>query len=457
MRSPIPSNEPDRLTDGEHHVVSRLPNRSRFLSAVDASIADGVSVAANIAVAVIDAATPSQYADIVRTLGQSEADSFEVAFAARLSERLPDHIDLYHLSSAQFGCVLDASSPERTRNVLDGLAEQTRQLGGRRDIPFATKVGIGVAYHPHDGATAAELLRAAASGAQEALSGEKLWCPYSPAFELASRRASQLLRDIGPALTDERQLRLVYQPKTELRTGRCVGAEALLRWTHPTLGEIPPSEAIPLVEQTTLVHALTDWELGTALPEVAHLRAVGIEVQVSVNVSVLDLEDEHFVRRVTRLLDRHGVRPEWIGIEVTESALMKDPVRIGRQLSEVRNLGVAIEIDDFGVGYSTLSLLKYIPATYVKIDQFFVSRLTSNRDDQAIVLSTVNLAHELGRVVVAEGIEDAAEYDWLREHGCDIGQGNIISPPLDALRFESWFRGSTQPHPRDSGEGRTGA
>jgi EAL domain-containing protein (putative c-di-GMP-specific phosphodiesterase class I) len=136
---------------------------------------------------------------------------------------------------------------------------------------------------------------------------------------------------------------------------------------------------------------------------------------------------------------------------------MRDPVRIGRQLSEVRNLGVAIEIDDFGVGYSTLSLLKYIPATYVKIDQFFVSRLASNRDDQAIVLSTVNLAHELGRLVVAEGIEDAAEYNWLREHGCDIGQGNVISPPLDALRFESWFRASTQRQPRYSGESRTGA
>ncbi len=457
MRPPIPSHEPDRLADEEHHVVSRLPNRSQFFKAVDAAIAESVSAAPNIAVAVIDAATPGQYADIVRTLGQSEADSFEVAFAARLSERLPEHIDLYHLSSARFGCVLDASSPERMQNVLDGLAEQTRQPGGRQDIPFATTIGIGVAYHPDDGAIAAELLRAAASGAQEALSGEKLWCPYSPAFELASRRATQLLRDIGPALTDERQLHLVYQPKSELSSGRCVGAEALLRWTHPTLGEIPPSEAIPLIERTTLVHALTDWELGTALPEVAHLRAVGIDVQVSINVSVLDLEDEHFVRRVTRLLDRHGVRPEWMGIEVTESALMRDPVRIGRRLSEVRDLGVAIEIDDFGVGYSTLSLLKYIPATYVKIDQFFVSRLTSNPDDQAIVRSTVNLAHELGRVVVAEGIEDAAEYNWLREHGCDIGQGNVISPPLDALRFENWFRASTQQQPGQSVERHTGA
>jgi EAL domain-containing protein (putative c-di-GMP-specific phosphodiesterase class I)/GGDEF domain-containing protein len=437
--------------------VSRLPNRSRFLRAIDAAIAASVAGGPTIAVVVIDVATPSQYAELVRTLGQTEADSVEVAFAARISERLPAPRELYHLTSARFGCVLDAASPGRTQQVLDGLDEHMRQPGGGRDIPFASTVGIGVAYHPRDGADAAELLRAAISGAQEALRREKRWCAYSPTFDLASRRASQLLRDIGPALTDERQLRLVYQPKTDLRTGRCVGAEALLRWTHPTLGDISPVEAIPLIEQTTLVHALTDWEMAVALPEISRLRAVGIDAQVSINVSVLDLEDEHFVRRVTRLLDRHHVRPEWIGIEVTESALMRDPVRIGRQLSEVRNLGVAIEIDDFGVGYSTLSLLKYIPATYVKIDQFFVSRLVSNREDQVIVLSTVNLAHELGLLVVAEGIESAAQYDWLRAHGCDIGQGNVISPPLDVLRFESWFRASAEPQSRYSGEDRMGA
>ncbi len=442
---------------GGHHGMSRLPNRTRFLRAIDAAIAARAAAGPEIAVVAINAATPSQYAELVRTLGQSEADSIEAAFAARISERLPAPGELYHLSSARFGCLFDAGSSGQMQQVVDGLDEQMRQPGGGRDIPFASTVGIGVACYPQDGADAAELLRAALSGAQEALSREKRWCAYSPAFDLASRRASLLLRDIGPALVDERQLHLVYQPKTDLRSGRCVGAEALLRWTHPTLGEITPGEAIPLIEQTTLVHALTDWELAVALPEIARLRAVGIEVPVSINISVVDLEDEHFVRRVTRSLARHGVRPEWISIEVTESALMRDPVRIGQRLNEVRKLGVAIEIDDYGVGYSTLSLLKYIPASHVKIDQFFVAQLASNREDQAIVRSTINLAHELGRLVVAEGIENAAQQDWLREHGCDIGQGNALSPPLDARRFESWVRASAERQAGYAGEGPAGA
>jgi EAL domain-containing protein (putative c-di-GMP-specific phosphodiesterase class I)/GGDEF domain-containing protein len=438
---------------GEFHPVSGLPSRLRFLKDIDAAIAGGAHLAPAIAIVVIEAATPNQFAELGCALGQDEADSFEVVCAARISEHLPVRTVLYHLSNARFGCVLEATSPGQAGKVLDGLAHHVRRPGGLRVIPFATSIGIGAAYFPNDGADAAELVRNAISAARASLIEKKAWRGYSSAFDLATRRASHLLRDIGPALAGEGQLRLVYQPKADLRTGRCVGAEALMRWTHPALGQISPSEAVPLIEGTALVHALTDWGLGTALTEVARLRTDGLGVPVSINVSVLDLEDEHFVERLTTLLDRHGVRPEWIDIEVTESALMKDPVRIGRQLNKVRGMGVAIEIDDFGVGYSTLSYLKYIPATYVKIDQLFITRLTSNKDDQAIVLSTVNLAHELGLSVIAEGIEDGTVYGWLREHGCDIGQGNAISPPLDAARFERWVRAQTEPRDRTRADG----
>lgn len=442
---------------GEHRVVRRPPNQSRFLEVVDAAIAASVAGGQNVAVVVIDVATPNQYAELVRTLGQAEADSVEGVFAAQISAKLPAPSELHHLSSARFACVLEGGLSTRTRHVLDGLAEHMRHAGRGREVPFATSVGIGVACYPHDGADPAALVRAAATGVQEAMSREKRWCAYSPAFDLASQRAAQLLRDIGPALTDDRQLHLVYQPKVDLRTGRCVGAEALMRWTHPTMGAISPGEAIPPLEHTTLVHALTDWELAAGLPQIARMRAAGIDVQVSINISVLDLTDEHFVRRLTRSLARHGVRGEWIGIEVTESALMRDPVRIGHRLKEVRDLGVAIEIDDFGIGYNTLSLLKSIPATSVKIDQFFVSGLAFNQYDRAIVLSTIDLAHEMGRSVVAEGIENDAQYEWLRAHGCDIGQGNAFSRPLDLSSFESWVRASAGPQPRSFGEGGTGA
>jgi EAL domain-containing protein (putative c-di-GMP-specific phosphodiesterase class I) len=279
---------------------------------------------------------------------------------------------------------------------------------------------------------------------QKDLLSMPLSIPRNERGRVASRRAARLVRDIGLALASEGQLYLVYQPKTDLRTGRCVGAEALLRWAHPVLGPIDPSEFVVLIEQTTLMHAVTDWVLGTALPQTARWWTAGLDLPVSINVSMVNLGDEHFVARLEELLDRHAVRPDWIDIEVTESALMKNPVEVRHQLDAIRRLGIAIAIDDFGTGQSSLSYLKYIPATYVKIDQLFISRLASDSDDQIIVRSTINLVHELGRLVVAEGITDTASCEWLRQHRCDIGQGDAISPPLDAPSFEQWLRTRSQ-------------
>lgn len=264
--------------------------------------------------------------------------------------------------------------------------------------------------------------------------------PRKEPDRLVSRRAARLVRDISLALSGEGQLHLVYQPKIDLRSGDCIGAEALLRWAHPDLGPVGPGEFVELIERTPLVHAVTDWVLGTALPQAARWRMAGLNLRVSINVSMVNLGDEHFVARLAALLDRHGIQPDWIDIEVTESALMQDPVEVRHQLDAIRRLGIAIAIDDFGTGQSSLSYLKYIPATYVKIDRLFISRLASDSDDQIMVRSTINLVHELGRLVIAEGITEMAACDWLRRHGCDIGQGDAISPALDVPSFERWLR-----------------
>jgi EAL domain-containing protein (putative c-di-GMP-specific phosphodiesterase class I)/GGDEF domain-containing protein len=422
------------------HPVTGLPGRAQFLDDVKEVLGASAKGNAETAVLIIEAATPNQYADLVRTLGHDAADLFEIATANRAGELLPEDVGLYHLATARFGCVLTVDAAGSVAAFVEDLADQLQRPVRSHDIPLATSVGIGVAHFPRDGTDAVSLLRAAATAADEALDNEKSWCAYSPMRDLASRRASYLLRDIGPALANTGQLHLVYQPKVDLRTTRCIGAEALLRWTHPSLGLIGPNEFVRLVERTTLVHALTDWALGAALSQVARWRQAGLDVRVSINVSILDLVDEHFRARLESLLDHHEVRPDWIGIEVTESVLMKDPVRVGRLLDEVRRLGVAIEIDDFGTGQSTLSYLKYIPATHVKIDQLFISRLASDRNDQIMVRSTINLVHELGHLVVAEGTNDTMTIDWLRQHGCDVGQGDAISPPLDAPSFERWLR-----------------
>ncbi|WP_213773982.1 GGDEF domain-containing phosphodiesterase [Bradyrhizobium sp. dw_78] len=419
---------------------SRLPDRSRFFSAINAFIGAPPRGDMQIAILVIDTATPNQYEELARVLGRDEADLFRDASARWISACLPAHTKLYSLSSVRFGCVLQVDTPSDFEETLDRLAYRIRTPDPAGwSIPVATSVGIGVACHPHHGADAAELLRAAGSGVHESLQSGKPWCAYSPVFDRASIRTAHLLRDLGPALTGD-QFHLVYQPKTDLSTGRCIGAEALLRWNHPALGPIPPDEFVPLLERTTLVHAITNWTLGAALRQVALWRDAGLDPQISINASMRDLGDDHFAARLAGLFERHAVRPDWIDIEVTESALMKDPVRVRRQLDEIRRLGVAIEIDDYGTGQSGLSYLKYIPASYVKIPQVFVFQLASDRNDQIMVRSTIDLAHDMGLRVVAEGIRDEAALGWLREHGCDIGQGNVFSPPLEAVQFERWLR-----------------
>jgi EAL domain-containing protein (putative c-di-GMP-specific phosphodiesterase class I) len=234
-------------------------------------------------------------------------------------------------------------------------------------------------------------------------------------------------------------LRLVYQPKIDLRLGRCIGAEALARWTHPELGEISPNEFIPLAEQTALMRPLTDWVFAAALTDTARWRREGWQISISINASMRDMSDETFGRRIAAMLDHNGVQPDWIELEVTETALMTDRVQVTRQLEELRRLGIAIAIDDFGTGQSALSYLKLIEADIVKIDQLFIRGIGGDRRDRTMVRSTINLAHELGYRVVAEGIDSDEVYNWLAENGCDIGQGYLISQPLNASDFESWL------------------
>lgn len=410
-------------------VPSALPDRSRFLRDIGARIEREPGAA----IVVIDVATPNEVAELTLALGEPALEVFEAASAERIGGPLPADTALYHLSVARFGCILPLTSGK----VLDAIAETLWQPTVSRTVA-ATSIAIGVAHHPLDGATAEELLHAAAQAAHESLRNARSWCRYSLADRKAFLRSASLLRDIGAALASEDQLHLVYQPKTDLRSGRCVGAEALVRWNHPTFGAVSPGEFVPLVEETSLVHAMTDWVLAAALREIAGWRAAGQKLRIAVNVSMADLMDDRFPTRLAGLLDRHKVRPDWIDIEVTESAMARDLPRAGRQLDAIRRLGVAIVIDDFGSGHAALSYLKHIPASQVKIDQLFVTGLLADRNDRIMVRSTIELVHALGRQVVAEGIEDRATLEWLRAHECDIGQGNAISLPLEAGQLAAW-------------------
>ena len=268
---------------------------------------------------------------------------------------------------------------------------------------------------------------------------------YSPEVDQGHQRRFTLINDFGEALASGDQLRLVYQPRVDLASRRCVGVEALLRWQHPTLGEVPPGEFIPLVERTAMARATTDWVLEAAVAQAARWRRAGLTLRVSVNISAANLEEADFLERLRSRLARHAVPPAWLELELTESAMMSDSRAALAQLARIAEAGIELAIDDFGTGYSSLSYLQQLPASVLKIDQSFMRDLAGDARKQALVGTMVELAHKFDYRVVAEGVETDAVLRVIEASGCDEVQGYLIARPMEAATFGRWLEAWAEP------------
>jgi EAL domain-containing protein (putative c-di-GMP-specific phosphodiesterase class I) len=236
------------------------------------------------------------------------------------------------------------------------------------------------------------------------------------------------------------QLFLHYQPKVDLSSAatHVTGVEALVRWMHPELGMVPPDQFIGLAEQHGYIDTLTHWVLEAALRQCQAWHELGFQIDVSVNVSLRSLGDSHLPGLIAALLQRYGVAPQYLILEITESALMLDQERTLAALGQLAKLGVRLSIDDFGTGYASLGYLRRMPLSEVKIDRSFVSAMSTNEQDQAIVESVITLGHKLGLKVVSEGVENHRTLTLLGSLGCDQAQGYYFTPPLPAAEFKQW-------------------
>lgn len=305
---------------------------------------------------------------------------------------------------------------------------------------------IGIALHPGNGASAIEIMRCADVAMYIAKRRGNSYAVYDRADDTHSRARLVLIGEIGDAVTN-RQLELHYQPKISLQTNQPTGFEALVRWRHPTRGLLPPSQFIPLAELSDIILPLTLWVLDQSLAQLkswtndaAIIGTTHQNFRVAVNLSARHLMDEAFPEQVRQLLEKHQVPASQLELEITESALIADPERATRVLRHVQDIGIKIAIDDFGTGYSSLSHLKTLPVSTLKIDISFVLQMLSNEKDAAIVESTINLAHNLGLSVVAEGIEDETTLTALRDLGCNEGQGFFISRPMTSAHATAWLK-----------------
>jgi EAL domain-containing protein (putative c-di-GMP-specific phosphodiesterase class I) len=262
---------------------------------------------------------------------------------------------------------------------------------------------------------------------------------YTPSYDDHSPRRLTLMSELRHAL-DKDQLNVYYQPKVHIRTGKLYGAEALSRWKHPRHGFISPDEFIPMAERTRMVKHLTVWALKQTFSQCAAWHAHGLDLTVSVNLSAKDLHDPELPDIIAGIAASTGIKPAWMMLEITESSIMTDPERSMDIIQRLHEMGYKLSIDDFGTGYSSLAYLKKMPLTELKIDKSFVSEMLESESDKVIVKATINLAHNLGLQVTAEGVESQAIVDLLAGFDCDIAQGYYFSEPLALLDFEEWMR-----------------
>ena len=301
------------------------------------------------------------------------------------------------------------------------------------------EVSIGIAAYPADGQQVEELISRAAIARHDAASLPGHLQVYQQDRDLAHQRQITLIRDLRRA-APEGELFLCYQPKLDLKHGHVGQAEALLRWQHPTLGQVSPAEFIPLAERTGSMNSLTLWVIEEAIRQIGEWARRGMLVELSVNISVDDLADDDLAIRVTALLMQYRVEAAQLIFEITESAIMHNPQQALSVLEQLRGCGISLSVDDFGTGYSSLAQLQRLPVQELKIDQSFVRNLDSTSGDGVIVRSTIEMSHNLGLKVVAEGVEFAPSLRLLKQWNCDTAQGYLISRPLNAMAFEMWMR-----------------
>ena len=269
-------------------------------------------------------------------------------------------------------------------------------------------------------------------------------CVYDAGLDTASQESLSLLSELRTAVEHD-QLRLYLQPKIELATGRVLGAEALVRWQRPQRGMVAPMRFIPFAEQTGFIRVLTGWMIDRCAARFRQLGGQALDLKFAINLSTRDLLDHDLPAKLERQFARGAVNPKSLCMEITESAIMDDPQRALQTLQRLHEMGLRLSIDDFGTGYSSLAYLKRLPLHELKIDRSFVMSMETDRADLKIVRSTIDLAHNLGLTVVAEGVENAHTWALLKALNCDEAQGYYMARPMPEEDFAAWLSTWTPP------------
>ena len=417
-----------------HHLanydgLTDLPNRSLCMDRIANALMRAAREHDRVAVIFLDL---DHFKEVNDSLGHAVGDDLLKAAASRLHDCLRRGDTLSRLGGDEFVLVLEELHDDlnviTVLNKIISAFSEAFHIGG---YVVSTTVSMGVAVYPVDGRDVHTLMRNADTAMYKAKElGRNTYQFYQPDMNALSLRRLSLATELREAL-QYNQLELYYQPQLDTRRQTIVGVEALLRWKHPVMGSISPAEFIPIAESTGLIVPIGQWVIERATKQLADWRKQGIgPLRVAVNISAVQFRQVDLAEQIARTAAVHGVPPESLELELTESLLMRDVESATNQLKKLKALGFKLVIDDFGTGYSSLSYLRRFPLDGLKIDRSFIDEVNRNTDDTAITLAVLSMARSLRLMVIAEGVETREQFEFLLAHDCDEVQGYLFSPPV---------------------------
>ncbi len=430
MQSGIAEREQQLAHNALHDSLTGLPNRALAMERLGSAIALQRPVAL-IYLGIDNLRAASE------TAGPDAVDQLLLAVSRRLEAVLRPGDTLAHLIADEFLLLLEGAGSDEAVGMADKLQQLLLRPQRINGHDLALDCRLGIAAYPADGESPHTVLERAAIAMNDAAKMPGRLQVYEQGRDLVHRRQITLIRDLRHA-PSQGQLLLHYQPKLDIRQGHVRQAEALLRWQHPQFGMVSPAEFIPLAERSGSIQLLTQWVIEEGIRQLCEWNRRGLSLQLSLNISADDLLGDELAHRVSALLRRYGLPAEQLLFEITESAVMREPEKALKVLHLLRDCGISLSVDDFGTGYSSLAHLKRLPVQELKIDQSFVRNLDETSEDAVIVRSTIEMSHNLGLKVVAEGVEYAHSLRLLERWQCDTAQGYLISRPLSADAFEAW-------------------
>jgi diguanylate cyclase (GGDEF)-like protein len=419
-----------------HDHLTGLPNRLLFRLQLGDAIEEAAGKGGRLAVMLMDL---DHFKEVNDALGHHVGDRLLAAVGPRLAETIREEDLMARLGGDEFGVLVrDVADDATAIGIADRLIEGLHHPVTVDELDLDVSASIGISFYPDHASDADTLLRHADVAMYASKETGTTFEVYDESIDTHKPELVKLVSQVRPAIDDE-QFRMYFQPKIRLSDGRVAGAEALIRWHHPTLGRLSPAAFIPMVEKTVLLQPLTHWALNDVLRVWRRWSDEGIKIPVAVNVSPRTLLDQDLPQVVGDLLARWGVPPRYLRLELTENFLVADSGRSDTVLNGLSQVGVGLSIDDFGTGFSSLSYLKRLPIEEIKIDRSFVSHMMERVEDFTIVRATVELGRNLGLRVVAEGVQDRDTFDRLGDFGCDEAQGYYIARPLEPEDFWRWL------------------